>query len=242
MRIAFLILLLACSAHGQALYESLLLLNAPSGGASFPSGYYLRLTNNISGSDGDLLSTWTDVSGNGNDATQTGSLRPFLTNAVFGSLSGVQFDGANKMTTASITHGIGTGDFTWAVKVIMLDASGTFRGAMANGTFAPAVFLRLSSTTTWGCHINGVEKDSANTLSANTKYWLVVRRSGGTISFWQNGTQTANTFSDSTSVASGVFAVGDDGSGGFGKQIQGEVICWASALTDGQITSNFTTP
>lgn len=49
----------------------------------------------LSLSDGDPISTWTDSSGNGKDATATLTTRPLYKTNIFGSMPAVRFDGSN---------------------------------------------------------------------------------------------------------------------------------------------------
>lgn len=46
----------------------------------------------LSGSNNDPISTWTDSSGNGNHATQSGAIRPILATALLNGMNAVRFD------------------------------------------------------------------------------------------------------------------------------------------------------
>ena len=68
----------------------------------------------LSLNDGDPVSTWTDSSGNSNNATQTGTNRPLYKTNIFGSMPALLFDGSNDFMsiTSSASLRTGAADFT----------------------------------------------------------------------------------------------------------------------------------
>lgn len=82
-------------------------LKRPSGGAGYPSLPTSGLVENLdastlSGSDGDLLSTWT--ASTGGNATSSGSNRPTLQTAEKNGLNVVRFDGVDDYMTTGATY------------------------------------------------------------------------------------------------------------------------------------------
>lgn len=114
----------AIAEHGLAAYTMSLWLDgvkgtdaAPGGACSpLPASAYLRIGHSsgmeptdISGcdmwleadgltglNDGDLISTWTDLSGNGNSPTQTGAARPVYKTNILAAKPVVRFDGSSQ--------------------------------------------------------------------------------------------------------------------------------------------------
>jgi len=85
----------------------------------------------ISGlTDGAALSTWTDSSGRGNNATQgTGGNQPLYKTSIVGSLPGVLFDGSNDFMA---TPNVGIGTFSIFVVFKVSGTAGLFYEHSAN--------------------------------------------------------------------------------------------------------------
>lgn len=81
----------------------------------------------LSGSDGDLISTWTDSSGNSRDGSSSGANRPALRTAALNSLNVVEFDaittGADYFTLPNFMSAFTAGTVIFVAK-IDLDAPG----------------------------------------------------------------------------------------------------------------------
>lgn len=192
----------------------------------------------LTGSGGSAIGTWTDSGSGGYNATMGAGAEPTVSAGAFAGLNAAAFNGSNqRMQTATVAHGIGTGDFTWTAWVKPTSLS-TYKCFLANGVFSPGLYGQLS-TSTWGGYWSG-DKTSGNGLSTGTWYHLAMRRSGGTISLWQNGVQVGSTFSVSTSMADSVFTIGDNGAGGgWINTLIAEVSVWTRALTDQEIADDF---
>lgn len=63
--------------------------------ANLPNLYGWFMADQISGNDGDLISTWQDQSGNGKDVTAAGSARPTLKKNILNSMAIVRFNGSS---------------------------------------------------------------------------------------------------------------------------------------------------
>jgi hypothetical protein len=131
---------------------------------------------------------------------------------------------------SSLSHGIGTGDFT-VVAWIRPDGTAGDRAIFSIGTFAPAIYQNYPSGK-FGVYWGG-DRGFNTTLSDSVWTHVGVRRSGTTISGWVNGTQEATTHSVATSVADTTVNVGTEASSG-GSQFAGgiDLVClWKAALT-----------
>ena len=155
--------------------------------------------------------TEADASGNGNNGAITGMNRASATTP--GRLGqALSFDGTDDyVTVASMSHNIGTGDFTWAAWVYPR-ALNQYGSIMDVGNFSPNMSVHAASNQ-WGAYWGG-DLPSGNTLSTNNWYHLVMRRSGTTLSFYQDGVVTPTSYTVGTSMANGLFDIGLNGSGG----------------------------
>lgn len=162
--------------------------------------------------DADPVANWVDSSGNGRDAGQsTAGLRPVYKTAIINSLPVVRYDATDDaLTTTSIAHGIGTGDWSfWAVGY-NTDVSRVYLGLAGNGTFDPAFYVDTGSP-----HIYwNADYDWATTISNNTWYLFYWQRSGTTVSCYVNGVldATTHTISDAFTTNSS-WIVGNQASG-----------------------------
>lgn len=149
--------------------------------------------------DNDVVGAWKDKSGNNKHATQgTTANKPKLKLSTQNSLPAVLGDTTDYLQTASIAHGIGTGDF-YVCAVIRTTTNPVWSCMWANGSFAPGFYAKsaVSKLGVWW----DSEKAFAAALSQNTTYLVELWRASGTLRAAINGVQDANSFSVSTSVA-----------------------------------------
>lgn len=213
---------------------------APAGGgsASKPANVFMWFKpESLTGSGGSAISTWTDSGSGGFNATSVATAEPTVSSAAFAGLNAASFNGSNqRLQTSSVSHGIGTGDFTWTAWVKPASLS-IYKCFVANGGFSPGLYGQLS-TATWGGYWSG-DLSSGAGLSTGTWYHLAMRRSGGTLTLWRNGAQVA-TFSVGTSMSDAVLTIGDNGAGGgWINGLIGEVSVWRRALTDQEIADDY---
>ena len=170
--------------------------------------------NALSLANDDPVGTWTDSSGNGKDATQaTSDNKPVFKTGVINTLPVVRFDGTNdRLVTASITHGVGTGDMFYAsvVKTATVGGATGYKCMQDLGTDSPAFFINNAKLD---YYLAG-DKQFATTLTSTTWYTFIVRRFGGTLEAYINGTLDATTFSNSANIASAALTLGSEGGGG----------------------------
>jgi hypothetical protein len=106
-------------------------------------------------------------------------------------------DSVSRLSTASIAHGIGTGDFYVAAVIKVGAQSATFHAIFASGTEDPELTTRDNTQDKLGLYWSGTGR-FASTLSANTAYLVEYWRVSGIIYAAVNGIQDANTVDKTT--------------------------------------------
>jgi hypothetical protein len=126
---------------------------------------------------------------------------------------------AEYVVTSSVTHGVGTGDFTiesdfyltnWYTSV----TSATVSGIWSQGDYSPVFSASQNSTNTHNMGYYWVGwKDfgTGTTISLNTWSYAWMKRTGSTISGGLNGTTGASTWTNSTSLSNGAQSMGNSG-------------------------------
>lgn len=176
--------------------------------------------NALSLSDTDPVATWADSSGNARNGTQaTGGKQPtYKANQVNG-LPSVLFDQVNdQLATASVSHGIGTGDFTFFCVSRLANTAPNYRAVAGNDAFSPAFYYHGTKPNLyWGSdHIY------STVLANSTWYLFVFVRSGSDINLWVNGIQDATTATISTSMSDAAWIIGDESIAG-GSSFGGDI-------------------
>jgi hypothetical protein len=172
-----------------------------------------------------------DLSGNSNHAT---TFDIFASNWVVykGNLSVVvDFE---VVQTPTITHGIGTGDFTWMTWAYSNTLS-AYTPICANGSFSPGMYISINNGA-WGMYWGGDHAaPTGSTLSTNTWYHLCVARIKGVLYFYENG-KAVGSKAKTTSMSDSVFTFGRNGTGGDGlKGGISYLSCWSRGLTISEI-------
>ena len=147
-----------------------------------------------------------DSTSNNNDITTNQGAT-----ALAGKLGGgATFDGVNDQMSATIVHGIGTGDFTISAWVNATSIA-LYEGIMSFGTYAPNMAIRAaSSPNNWGAYW-GAERTSGFGPSTSTWYRLSMRRSGSEVTFFRDTAQESSNYTISTSISSNAFRLGNNG-------------------------------
>jgi hypothetical protein len=227
------------SLHGVTTIANPGPIRATAAAGGKPSGYIVWLKpESLAGAEDSEIATWSDSSGNGNDATAA-SNRPTTKQGTFDGLSSALFDSAlEHLDTASISHGVGTGDFTWTIWARPETTTGTYLSLLGNGSFAPGMYWKVSGTGIWGAFWTS-DREATTVLSVNTWYHLTFLRSGTDLKFYVNSTLDDTIGSVSTSMSNAAFHIGtSDGSSGSLKKI-GEVTFWTRALSAQEIIDDY---
>jgi hypothetical protein len=183
--------------------------------------------------------TWTDLSGNGNNAILTGS-------PTYSSLNGgkLTFPYANVFGTINDSESIqfGTGNFTiniWEYTGVVYDNTNQ-RTLISKNYFGFEVMIYQS---TLRAYFGGASNSliGTTTLYPNTWYHFVIVRSGTTITSYINKTQDAQiTSSANVSRAGTALLINKRPSSSlYGDQTISTIQLYNRALTSGEITQNY---
>lgn len=185
--------------------------------------------------DGTALATWPDSGGGAHDATQaSGVLQPLYKTGRVNGLPSVLWDGSNdRLATLGITHGIGTGNFTLFALVRSSDVTQTYKAfASTNAGGDPGFYVHASKINMFWMS----DRIFNTAIANNTWYFVIIERSGTTISCYINGVTDATTFTISTSLADGIWYLGNE-SAGTAATLNGDIVeagLYPSALSSGQ--------
>ena len=139
-----------------------------------------------------------------------------------GAEGSLKFDGATgRITTPTLTHNIGTGDFTWAVwtNVTVHSVEVNFSALMALTT-EPGLYATVTGGQ-WGLYWGGTSRPSGQTLPFGQWFHLAVVRRAGTIIFFRNGVQMPTTYPITTSMPNAILVLGDEATAGTTAALNG---------------------
>jgi hypothetical protein len=183
--------------------------------------------------------TWTDLSGNGNNATLSGS-------PTYSSLNGgkLTFPYANVFGTINDSASIrfGTGDFTiniWEYTGVVYDATNQRTLISKNYTGFEVMIYQATLRAYFGGAGNSLTGTA--TLSPNTWYHFVIVRSGTTITSYINKTQDAQITSSAniSQVGTALLINKRPSTPYYGDQTISTLQLYNRALTSGEITQNY---
>ena len=139
--------------------------------------------------------TWTDLSGNGNNGTLIGTPSYTASPGYFDITSGSTY-----ARLSSYSHL--TNDFTYSMWV-RFDAFDTYDTLISNGSWTDVgPLFRVQSTTSIAVYTeNALRGTFTWSPSTNTWYNVVYTRSGSTNTLYVNGTQSGSTFTDQTNIS-----------------------------------------
>jgi len=139
-----------------------------------------------------------------------------------------------RVVTASVSHGIGTGNFTMMAWVRPDSISAAWRAIMSFGSFSPAFYLSNSVNSQLAFyHTSNIY--SGVTLEASKWQHVVVRRTGASIEFFVGGKKTSSGGTSATSVATAQFVLGSSNPGTNAEFYSGamdDVFVFRTALSD----------
>jgi hypothetical protein len=97
-----------------------------------------------SGSDGDLVSTWLDSSGNSNDATASSTARPTYKTGIYNSKACMRFNGTTNILTLATVLKPTAWDGAWSAMAVGLVSSANLSNAWFGGASSGDYVLRQS--------------------------------------------------------------------------------------------------
>jgi len=156
----------------------------------------------------DPVGGWKDKSGSNRHATQaTSGKRPVFYANVIGSRNAIRGDGVDDfLATASVAHGIGTGDFYIATVLRRHTSEAGYRNAISLSAGVASVYTRNNTGDKLTTYMLS-KREFNSSLALNTNYVVELWRQSGTLAAAVNGTQEATTFSDSTSVGTAIIGL-----------------------------------
>jgi hypothetical protein len=206
----------------------------------------------IDQADNTAVSTWSDRSGNGWDATQTDSnFRPTLQTAEFGGQNVVRFDGINDRLSVAGAVGLlnNTAGSTLSVTIKFTNTSGGNRSALAFstgvGTTRSSVDMTASGYSAGGRRLDANSFQSVTSAGGQSATRTLIQTAvfdyaNAALTLFLDGTSSASSASfqtagntsntNSTSVNVGCSAVGTQ----FGEADIAEVVAFNSALNASQ--------
>lgn len=151
-----------------------------------------------------------------------------------GPKNAIRFNGSQSIQSASVSHGVGTGEFTWEAWVKPTALSGS-TCVMTNGNYSPSFYASTKGTSgdgSVGVYWGGW-KNSGSFLAANQWAHIAVVRRVDTLFFYVNGILAPNKHTiNGKSMANNIFRMG--WSGDVGEYYSGdidEVRVWNIART-----------
>ena len=150
-------------------------------------------------SDGNTVSPWADLSGNGRDATQaTDSLRPTYQTSELGTLPVIRFDGTDDYLELGAAGWLAEGTTTFSIFVVyritQTTAENMLLSSSGNPATAAGAFIDYRGDTAndqMDSRVgNGTSADSlsTNTTSASGTHIYVFQRDGTNVEGWIDGT------------------------------------------------------
>jgi len=156
--------------------------------------------------DGINCKDWLDKTGNNNDYTQTtisNQLIYRVSVAALGGKPGLEAGGDDFMT-ATVNHGIGTGDYTFYCRFTSTTGN-TYSLLMRNNTgFYPAYVAQRDCYTRPSCSFIDI------LWTLNTTVDVIFERISGINRCWINGVLSSNTYNNSWDFQNGVLQIGKD--------------------------------
>ena len=165
------------------------------------------------------VTSWPDKSGNGNTIVSATAAPSWSATGAANGQADVIFTRASSTslnTSANVTAGIGTGDFS--LGMVFRPAATNVSQVMAMTGLTNTYEMGILNTGVLWLYNNGTHTLSTS-VSANTWYSLILQRVSGTTSVWLNGVQDPNTYAITGSVGDNKFYVGWDGANYFGGDI-----------------------
>jgi hypothetical protein len=187
--------------------------------------------------DGDTCQQWNDQSGNGwNFSQATSGNRPTYKAGILNGLPVLRFDhsSSNSMASlASITHGIGTGDFWFAAVHSPRTVITGYSTVFSIGTYSPAFYLPGPTSAGPNVYLGGNHYFS--TVMTAQFYLQEFARVSGTLKTWVSTGGAApvldgTTFSLSTSISDATCYAGTDNGGDPTNSDIGELLLYSSSL------------
>lgn len=197
----------------------------------------------LSGADGSPVSTWSDASGNGNDATQgTGSMQPLLRVNGLGNNPALEFDGVDDfLNGVPLQFTPGDAPFTIIAVVRRIGSVASFPNIISIGANinnrAYSLFLDTSGAYATSAKAGtGAVSADTNTLNRSLIVSGTYTGGAGEYQVYTNGVRTGAIFESAPTPSWNptAFRIGDDvGAAQNFAGLIAEIIVFDAALSDG---------
>lgn len=182
--------------------------------------------------DGTAVSTWSDLSGSANDATQaTGTNQPVFHTNIISTLPAVLFDGSNDFMSYSDFVASKPMSIFVVTQPTLNTASQKTYATLIHGQAGTFIFFAKLSTSFWGTFTSG-DVSSGNALVSGTNYLLENTTASGSTLLYQRGLQVATNNSNEVGSNSPP-SIGKD-TGNAGREYAGylaEIIAYNTVLS-----------
>ncbi len=175
--------------------------------------------------DDDLITDWSDSSGNGHTAHASSGHKPAYAAWWFDNWPSIKTGLPNSMLTDTIAHAIGTGDMAFACVIAGVSFEGNERCIASNGAYSPGFYVSQSHPYIYW----GASKPFATTLANDTPYILYFERVSGVFSCYVNGVLDATTYTITTSMADAAWTLFDDTTGGYFNYRCAEILLYSGS-------------
>jgi hypothetical protein len=205
------------------------------------TGNVIFASNNPLYNDASLISYYTfDSDASDKKGSNNGIVSGAIHLPTGGKIGGAyKFDGSNDLiTTSTINHNIGSGDFAYAIWVKPTSLSGSVKGIMSLGCYTPAIYTKAYSSN-WGGYFNGWMR-SGSSLSSSNWHHLVMTRENGRISFYKNGIKDTISPAKTNKVPNDVLTIGASGpefcsAEWYADMVADEVMLFKKALSSSEV-------
>lgn len=145
-----------------------------------------------------------------------------------------QASNSRYMATASVAHGIGSGDFFITMIVRSNSSLGMYQGLFCLGSYNLVLYSKYNTVISGYIAGVGLYEFSGSTFATSTNHVVSMGRESNTLKLWVNGVLQGSTFSAAGSLASNPFALFVDTSSGgdYSNFTICEAIIWKAIPTN----------
>lgn len=179
-------------------------------------------------SDNDPIATWTDSSGNGNDATNgTAGQQPLYKTNIINGKPVARFDG----TDDGLVYTTGVTDCTVFCVASLIALTVDYAPFAISGTGGFRMVSKVPANNNWGTFANSAPVSAGEDLALGTFNYLELKTSGTALTLYRNGVQKA-TDTNHSQGTSGNQVGKEGGAGRFVNADIAELLVYDTALSD----------
>lgn len=207
--------------------------------ASPPKAWFAANTHSPFLSDGDLVSTWTDLTPNKKDVTNSGSARPVYKNAIQNGLPVIRFDGYEDVLIGSALSNYFTASTGQSIAICKFTSNtdsgvGYSNDAVHSDTGGyHALYGRAGSTNTVGAYNWDTNADTVETaMTPGTWAILSWQHASGNVGIRRDGGTLSESASGDTGVITSTLRIGQGYAGSLYSELDlGEILFFDTILS-----------